>query len=108
VPKGAFRGPVAYSFQPVCELHEKAGWPNFWLWIGLSDDCISTHSWAEAGSAERNSLINRAQKNFATGPLEQPLRSRKQHDIALFSGRNGHDRAGPPWKEVDLPYFISQ
>ena len=49
----------------MCERREKAGRPNFWLWIGLPDARISIHSCADTGSAEQNSLKNRARKNFA-------------------------------------------
>ena len=62
------RGPVANFSRPVCELHEKAAWPNFWLQTGLPDGRISIHSCVDSGSEERNFLTNRAQKNFATGP----------------------------------------
>src|SRR4051794_39384087 len=66
---GAPDGPVANFFRPVCERLGKAGRLNFWLWIGLSDARISIHNCANTGSAERNSLKNRARKNFATGPF---------------------------------------
>src|SRR3954470_10107565 len=59
-------------FRPVCERREKAGRPNFWLWIRLPDAHISIHSCANTGSAERNSLKYRARKNFTTGPAGQP------------------------------------
>jgi hypothetical protein len=38
------------------------------LYAGISDDCISISGRIAAGSAERNSLANRALKNFSTGP----------------------------------------
>jgi hypothetical protein len=62
------KGPVANFFRPVCELPEKAIWPNFWLWTGLPDGRVSTHGWADVGSAGRNPLVNRPRKNFATSP----------------------------------------
>jgi hypothetical protein len=67
---GAPRGPVANFSRPVWELPAKAIRPNFWLLAGISDGLISTCDCANAGSAERNSLPNRARKNFATGPME--------------------------------------
>src|SRR6185295_19059106 len=51
-----------------CERLEKAGRPNFWLWIGLPDARISIPSCGDTGSAERRPLANRPEKNFATGP----------------------------------------
>src|SRR4051794_6942233 len=53
----AYEWPVANFFRPVCERREKAGWPNFWLWIGLPDARISIHSCADAGSAKRNGPV---------------------------------------------------
>ena len=62
--------PKGYQVYPgqvedyLCELREKAAWPNFWLWFGLSDDRISTSGRVNEGSAERNFLTNRAQKTL--------------------------------------------
>lgn len=68
----ALTGPVTKFFRPVCEPREKAAWPNFWLWNGLSECHISTRSCVETGLTERNCLTNRTQKNFATGPAIAP------------------------------------
>src|SRR3954454_4591929 len=76
----------------MCELREKAVWPNFWLWIWLPDARISNHSCVNAGSAERNSITNRARKNFATSsgklrvqrrPVSDPFQSFVRLDHAL-------------------------
>jgi hypothetical protein len=81
---GAPQGLVANFSRPVCELGERAARPNFWLWIEVSDDRISTYGRIDGGSAERNSLTNRARKNFATGPVmsELSLSSRTARRIA--------------------------
>src|SRR3954447_8294516 len=85
-----FVGPVANFSRPVWELCAKAIRPNFWLLAGISDGRISTCDCANAGSAERNSLPNRARKNFATGPRrDQSERSAVSHDAA-------HDPWSPP------------
>src|SRR3954462_9346729 len=57
-------GPVANFSRPVCELREKAILPNFWLLIWILDARISTYSCVYTGSAERNSVANRAQKTL--------------------------------------------
>jgi lambda family phage portal protein len=46
---------------------------------GLQDGRVSTHGWADVGSAGRNPLVNRPRKNFATSPfatLRTPNRPR--------------------------------
>jgi hypothetical protein len=56
------KGPVANFFRSVCQLRENAAQPNFWLRVCVSDDGNATSGWADAGSAERNPLTNRARK----------------------------------------------
>jgi hypothetical protein len=55
-------------FRTVCELRERVGGPNYWLQARVLDGRISIYGCVNTGLAERNSLTNRARKNFATGP----------------------------------------
>ena len=72
-------------FRPVCQLRERAAWPKFWLWTGLPDGQISILSCVETGSAERNSALNRARKNFATGP-SRPLNHMQVELLKRYRG----------------------
>src|SRR3954471_661550 len=65
---GYICGPVANFSRPVWELRQKTACPNFWLWTRIPDALISIFSWVGTGLTERNSVTNRARKNFATGP----------------------------------------
>lgn len=42
---------------------------TFGYGLGFLSAHISTHSWVEAGLAERNCPTNRMRENFATGPV---------------------------------------